>query len=260
MDIKPVRFMNEDIYLINQVLDKGTEEELTDVHKRISCKYHTRINDFENSMWGYNSQFGFNYEMIGEDGIRDNLTLMKYRIEGYLEDQSGDENMVGGMFSRFPTENLILHKKSGEQLSVVGLVSGDMIGSEDVSVVIEENDVFIRSLPNGAKEYFLVIDRGFMKGTGRGISDHYQTKIVKMSASEYEEHFSDRNEAEKPVKIFISHSSKDVVFIRRLVEFLEDMNVPEEGIFCSSVPEYGIPGGQKYLIFCVNNLKNMNCT
>lgn len=56
-------------------------------------------------------------------------------------------------------------------------------------------------------------------------------------------------EMEKPVKIFISHSSNDIEYVRRIVEFLEDMNVPENGIFCSSIPEYGIPGGKKIFEF-----------
>ena len=54
---------------------------------------------------------------------------------------------------------------------------------------------------------------------------------------------------EKQVKIFISHSSDDVKYVRRIVEFLEDLNVPEDGIFCSSIPEYGIPGGEKIFDF-----------
>lgn len=39
------------------------------------------------------------------------------------------------------------------------------------------------------------------------------------------------NRMEKQVKIFISHSSDDVKYVRRIVEFLEDLNVPEDGIF-----------------------------
>ena len=57
------------------------------------------------------------------------------------------------------------------------------------------------------------------------------------------------NRMEKQVKIFISHSSDDVKYVRRIVEFLEDLNVPEDGIFCSSIPEYGIPGGEKIFDF-----------
>lgn len=57
------------------------------------------------------------------------------------------------------------------------------------------------------------------------------------------------NDMKKQVKIFISHSSNDVKYVKRIVEFLEDLRVPEDGIFCSSIPEYGIPGGKKIFDF-----------
>lgn len=239
--------MNKDIYDIDQALESGNYERLVDTHRKIACKYHTRIQDFENGMWGYSSQFGFNYEMIGEDDIHENLVSMKYKIEGYIEDGGDGENMTGKMLLSFPTENLTLCKTTGEQISIVCLISGNIFTSEDVSIIVEENDVFIRSLPNGAKEHYLVTDRGFVKGTTSGIPDHYETKVKKINLNEYEELF--KTETEKPVKIFISHSSKDVKYVKRFVEFLEDMNVPEEGIFCSSLPEYGIPGGKKIFDF-----------
>lgn len=69
---------------------------------------------------------------------------------------------------------------------------------------------------------------------------------------------SESMKMDKPVKIFISHSSKDVEYVRRIVEFLEDMNVPEEGIFCSSIPEYGIPGGQKIFDFLREQFETYN--
>lgn len=51
-------------------------------------------------------------------------------------------------------------------------------------------------------------------------------------------------------KIFISHSSKDINYVKSIVEMLEDIGLRKNHIFCSSFPEYGIPAGQdiyKYL-------------
>lgn len=45
-------------------------------------------------------------------------------------------------------------------------------------------------------------------------------------------------------KLFISHSSEDKDAVKAIVDFLEDMCVPKEKIFCSSIPEYGIPLGK----------------
>lgn len=45
----------------------------------------------------------------------------------------------------------------------------------------------------------------------------------------------------KKSKIFISHSSKDVQIISKFVDLLADMGLTNEELFCSSVPDYGIP-------------------
>lgn len=46
---------------------------------------------------------------------------------------------------------------------------------------------------------------------------------------------------QKSPKIFISHSSQDKEYVTCLVDFLEDIGLKENQLFCSSVPGYGIP-------------------
>lgn len=46
---------------------------------------------------------------------------------------------------------------------------------------------------------------------------------------------------QKSPKIFISHSSQDKEYVTCLVDFLEDIGLTENQLFCSSVPGYGIP-------------------
>lgn len=48
----------------------------------------------------------------------------------------------------------------------------------------------------------------------------------------------------KKPKIFISHSSKDVEYVDKFVDLLEDIGLRGEQIFCSSVPGYDIPLGK----------------
>lgn len=45
----------------------------------------------------------------------------------------------------------------------------------------------------------------------------------------------------KKPKVFISHSSKDKRYIKALHELFEDIGLDETQMFCSSIPEYGIP-------------------
>ena len=144
------------------------------------------------------------------------------------------------MLEMFPTEPLILHKMDGTSLSLVGLVDSNMIHSDDANVMIEENDIFERTLPNGGKEYYRVTDRGFYRGD-HGIPDHYQSKVEKVSQAELDRLLRDSTFDEKPHKIFISHSSKDADYVEAIVGLLETLGLREDEIICSSVPPYCIP-------------------
>lgn len=45
----------------------------------------------------------------------------------------------------------------------------------------------------------------------------------------------------KALKVFISHSSQDKDYVSCIVDFLEDIGLTQEQLFCSSIPGYGIP-------------------
>lgn len=57
-------------------------------------------------------------------------------------------------------------------------------------------------------------------------------------------------------KIFISHSSKDVKYVTKIVDLLVHMGVPNEKIFCSSVPGYDIPVGETIFDFLKEQFLN----
>lgn len=174
------------------------------------------------------------------DFIKDAKTL-RARLQIELEKIGGvDTNMLGA----FPTEMLMLHKKGGTTAEIKALVDGETVHSDDIDVIIEEGDFFERNLPNHAKEYYRVTDRGFYRGA-HGIPDHYQTKVVKVSQSIVEEELSAKVVPERPHKLFISHSSKDEKYMKALVEMLEDIGMPDGSFVCTSVPGHGIPGGAK---------------
>lgn len=175
------------------------------------------------------------------DFIKDARTL-RSRLQVELEKME-DSNMRS-MLSAFPTETLILHKKDGTTTSVTALVDRNMIHTDDVTVVIEEGDIYERTLPNGAKEYFRVIDRGFYKGD-HGIPDNYQSRVEKLSKNAAERELSQPEADEKPHKLFISHSSKDKEYMEALAEMLEDIGMPDGSFVCTSIPGHGIPGGAK---------------
>lgn len=62
----------------------------------------------------------------------------------------------------------------------------------------------------------------------------------------------------KEPKIFISHATKDEAYVKEIVGLLEDIGVSEEGIFCSSVAGYGIPGGQNIYDYLRGQFETFN--
>ncbi|GGN76200.1 hypothetical protein GCM10012290_25690 [Halolactibacillus alkaliphilus] len=64
--------------------------------------------------------------------------------------------------------------------NIEALVETGKVFIEDTSVSIEEEDIIIRTLPNGNEERLVVLDRGFYRGM-HGIPDNYQVKVEKES-------------------------------------------------------------------------------
>ena len=66
------------------------------------------------------------------------------------------------IFSNFPTEKVkIIKQDLSVMAGVDALVQSTKIFIDDGSINIEEGDIIERILPSGAKEQFLVVDRGF---------------------------------------------------------------------------------------------------
>lgn len=82
-------------------------------------------------------------------------------------------------FTHFMNDEVTLIKKNGELFrNIRALVQTNTILIDDVSIPIEEEDQIKRILPNGLKEKYLVIDRGY-KGPIGSFKAHYQVKVEK---------------------------------------------------------------------------------
>ncbi len=57
----------------------------------------------------------------------------------------------------------------------------------------------------------------------------------------------ENNTLDMKKKIFISHSSKDIDIVEKLIDILEAIGVPSENIFCSSFEGYGVQLGLDFL-------------
>lgn len=78
------QIVEADIANIEQVIEADDENQMQLVHISIDGKYGAYIPNFGQSMYGYNKQSGFNYELIGGEALKHNLGLMKARLQGYI--------------------------------------------------------------------------------------------------------------------------------------------------------------------------------
>lgn len=106
------------------------------------------------------------------------------------------------------------------------------------------NDGFIWNILTILKQYFngWKDQKSFNELSGnlvairKNIDKYYPAKIMTISRNKEKNTMS-----QKSPKIFISHSSQDKEYVTCLVDFLEDIGLTQEQLFCSSVPGYGIP-------------------
>ena len=81
----------------------------------------------------------------------------------------------------FPKENARLIKQDASVIdNIAAFFSNGTVFVDDVSIGIEDGDTFERTLPNGIKEHYLVLDNGFFCGSP-GIPAHYQAKVEKQT-------------------------------------------------------------------------------
>lgn len=80
---KQERAIMLDIIEIDKVLVSSDVSDMIRLHKVLDGKYQYCIADWGKSMFGYNPDFGFSYELLGEDSLRENLTLMKPKLEAF---------------------------------------------------------------------------------------------------------------------------------------------------------------------------------
>ena len=76
------QIVEADIANIEQTIRSGNIRQMESVHISIEGKYGAYIPNFGHSMYGYNPQFGFNYECIEGEALKHNLA----KLQGYICD------------------------------------------------------------------------------------------------------------------------------------------------------------------------------
>ena len=81
---KREREIEQDIRKIDDVLQKADPAEMEALHRYLDGKYQSGVMDWGHSMYGYIDGHGFSYELLCADSLKDNLTTMKPKLEGFI--------------------------------------------------------------------------------------------------------------------------------------------------------------------------------
>lgn len=84
----------EDISKINDALSNNIASVIKKLHRELDSKYSAYIPNWGHSFWGYNEQYGFAYDLLGEEALAENLEMMKAQLEGYILHQYSETEKV----------------------------------------------------------------------------------------------------------------------------------------------------------------------
>jgi hypothetical protein len=77
--------VHADIDKIDAALEKNDEQELLALHRNLDGKYQSCIVNWDQGMYGFVKGYGFKYEFLGADSIKNNLQLMRPKLEAFMQ-------------------------------------------------------------------------------------------------------------------------------------------------------------------------------
>lgn len=86
------RLVDEDIKKIDEAMKSSDEKIVKSTHIKIDGKYQTCIKDWMKGMNSFHPEHGFVYEYLDIDDMKENLEIMKPKLEAYKE--GWNENIV----------------------------------------------------------------------------------------------------------------------------------------------------------------------
>lgn len=131
---------------------------------------------------------------------------------------------------------------------------------EIIAVFSSDLEGLKRGLSNYAPRVFYSTADGRTQSTGREVDWVGDIKLLKSRLISELEKGETMTEMvlQKSSKVFISHASKDISYVKAITELLEDIGLTEEQMVCSSIPGYGIPLGADIYKWLSQQFQNYN--
>lgn len=81
---KQQRAIQQDIFKINEAIKNCDYLQMIELHRYLDGKYQYCVADWGKSMYGYADDFGFDYDVLGVDALKDNLSMMIPKLEAFM--------------------------------------------------------------------------------------------------------------------------------------------------------------------------------
>lgn len=87
--------IRQDLNKISTAIQNNAPQELISLHKYIDGKYQYCIADWGKSMWGYAEGMGFAYDALDSESIKENLNMMRPKLEAFMRGWNVKSNSTG---------------------------------------------------------------------------------------------------------------------------------------------------------------------
>lgn len=108
-------------------------------------------------------------------------------------------------------------------------------------LTLEVQDIVDRTGDSFATDTLKKLSSPFTEWDDRNQFEIIKGKILAMNRNVEKYYDASVQKADLPPRIFVSHSSKDIEYVSKLVALLDDMGLDQTQVFCSSLPGYNIP-------------------
>jgi len=98
-----------DIAKIEDALKGSSSADYEKLHKYLDGKYQHCIAGWGMSMWGYVIDRGFRYSYLSPDALKDNLSMMKPKLEAFLNGWNSTTSLSNGSQVSAPDVNVTVN-------------------------------------------------------------------------------------------------------------------------------------------------------
>ncbi len=106
---KQEKAIRSDILKIDAIATVDDLAKVIELHRYLDGKYQYCIADWGKSMWGFTTGVGFAYDVLGIDSLKENLSMMKPKLEAFMHGWNANVKTARQMPANTPDVNVTVN-------------------------------------------------------------------------------------------------------------------------------------------------------